>query len=139
MSVSFLLLASALILTTQDGAMKTVCLLALSFFYARYGHAERLTGSSVRGLVRALAPWLFQPVFQARQRSSSFCTDDRLSHAADRVRGLDVLRERETGTRFHLRGRGAPLFHVHGLCFLGGTEINALLVEQRELVHDQPD
>jgi len=138
MSVSFLLLASALILTTQDGAMKTVCLLALSFFYARYAHAERLTGSSVRDLVRALAPWLFQQLFQARQRKSSFCTDDRLSHAADRVRGLD-LREREAGTLFHLRGRDAPLFHVHGSCFLGGTEINALLVEQRGLVHDQPD
>ena len=139
MSVSFLLFASALILRTQHGAMQTVCLLALCFWYAKSAHAKSPSGSSVRGVVRGLSPWLPQQLFQARQRNSSFCTDDRLRHATDRVRGLHLLREREAGTLLNLRDRDALLFHVHGFCFLGRTEIHALLVEQRELVHDQAD
>lgn len=139
MSVAFLLFASALILRTQHGAMKTVCLLALFVWYAKCAHAESPSGSSVSALVRGLSRWLPQQVFQARQRNSRFCTDDRLCHATDRVGGLHLLREREAGTLLNLRDRDAPLFHVHGLCFLGRTEIHALLVEQRELVHDQAD
>src|SRR5688500_448910 len=113
MSVSFLLFMTTLILWTQHGALKTVCLLALFVFYARYAHAERLSRSSVSALVRALYPRLFQQLFQARQRNSRFCTDDRLCRATDRVGGLH-LREREAGTLLNLRDRDAPLFHVQG-------------------------